>query len=549
MFGLTYLFRSFPLMLCLLGFLWFTLINQLRVEWSVNPQYSYGWVVPLLCIGLLIRRWLSAPEDIRSQKSENSSPPTSDLRLPTIIFVFVAFLWLPTRLFQEANPEWRLISWALAIVVVVLTMLAIRLELGGSWACWVAFPICFFLVAVPWPTILEGPLIQGLTRANVATTIECIGWLGIPATQHGNVIEISTGMVGVNDACSGIRSFQSSIMISLFLGEFYLLSLGRRLLLLTAGFVVAFVFNVCRTSLLVSVASKQGIAAIESWHDPAGVTITVACTLALWGTAWWLSSRQRIVVRGQKSVPTPLPPVPVVPARLRKLQPTRLTNRPLSPRFFRLSLALLAWLVLVEVGVESWYRWHERRLPKSISWTMEWPWRNPTLSKLPLAQVAKQLLRYNQASSAAWREDDGTQWQMTYLRWLPGRTAVYLAKSHTPEICMPAAGHPVRIIPGLDYLSVHGLSLPFRTYSFEERGETYYVFYCLWEDRARDQSFQTTSLTYGNRLDPVLEGRRNLGQRSLEIVVSGYADVEQAKEALVRQLRTLIKVEKPEEKS
>ena len=203
--------RSFMLSLCIFGFLWFTLINQLRVEWTVNPQYSYGWVVPLLCLGLLIRRWQAFPES-RKQKTENKNKfQLSDFNvsafknvwLLTAIFVFVAFMWLPTRLVQ-ANPEWRLISWALAIEVVALTLLAVQLVFGSAWTRQAAFPICFFLVAVPWPTIIEGHLIQALTRANVATTIECVGWLGIPAIQHGNVIEVSTGMVGVNDACSGI---------------------------------------------------------------------------------------------------------------------------------------------------------------------------------------------------------------------------------------------------------------------------------------------------------------------------------------------------------
>ena len=200
-----------------------------------------------------------------------------------------------------------------------------------------------------------------------------------------------------------------------------------------------------------------------------------------------------------------------------------------------------------------------------------------------------------------WRERDGAEWQMIHLRWKPGRIAVHVAKSHTPETCLPASGHSVQVVSGLGYLApksapnartapecidrnhiwlercgrrgadrdtrgrvcslghefrrlriwvaVLGLRLPFCTHSFEERGETSDVFYCLWKDRAREQSFQKTSLTHGNRLDPVLEGIRNVGQRSLEIVVSGYADIAQPKEALQLRPKTLLKVEKPEEKS
>jgi hypothetical protein len=64
--------------------------------------------------------------------------------------------------------------------------------------------------------------------------VEVLGWLGIPAMAHGNVIEVATGMVGIDEACSGIRSFQSSLMISLFFGEFYALSRGPAWLLVPA---------------------------------------------------------------------------------------------------------------------------------------------------------------------------------------------------------------------------------------------------------------------------------------------------------------------------
>ena len=36
---------------------------------------------------------------------------------------------------------------------------------------------------------------QTLTRLNVSATVEVLGWFGIPALQHGNVIEVATGDV------------------------------------------------------------------------------------------------------------------------------------------------------------------------------------------------------------------------------------------------------------------------------------------------------------------------------------------------------------------
>jgi hypothetical protein len=53
-------------------------------------------------------------------------------------------------------------------------------------------------------------------------------------------------------------------------------------------------------------------------------------------------------------------------------------------------------------------------------------------------------------------------------------------------------------------------------------------------------------MTYGNRLAPVLAGRRNSGQRSLEVAIWGIADEGEAEAALGRELDKLIKLEKPQ---
>jgi exosortase len=531
---LSYILRSvffwFPLA-CSVGYLWFVLINQLRIEWSVNPQYSYGWVVPFLCVGLLVLRWDAIPK---------SKIRTLEIRLQNpqfLFFVLIAFLWLPTRLVQESNPEWRLISWALAIEVVGLTLLFVRMAFGLACTYWVAFPICFFLVAVPWPTPIEQPLIQSLTRINSGIVVEVLGWAGIPAMQHGNLIEVGTGTVGVSEACSGIRSFQTSLMISLFFGEFYRMVVWRRLLLIPAGFILAMAFNVCRMSFLTMVAAKKGVAAIAQYHDEAGFLITLVCTAGLWGLALLFNKKQKSDVTSQKPAITNSP--------TSDLRPLTCNRSPLTAFLFRLSLGLLVWLILVEVGVESWYRWHEVRLTKSVLWTIDWPRDNPSFSELSLGdERTKQFLRYDEASSAGWHEVDGTDWQMIYLHWLPGRIAVHLAKNHTPEICLPAAGHKIQVNPDLHYLSVHGLRLPFRSYLLEDPGDAGYVFYCLWEDRAQEQVFETTTLTYGNRLNPVLQGRRNVGQRSIEIVVHGIGDLPTAEAALVRELERVVKLER-----
>jgi exosortase/archaeosortase family protein len=277
------------------------------------------------------------------------------------LFALLAFLYAPVRLVQAANPVWTLVSWGLALVVIGLTLWFLRLALPSpSWRegdrrsdevtspspLWgeggrrpdevfplsavqrcrfsdFIFPIGFFLVAVPWPSVIEGPLIQGLTRADARVTVELLGWLGIPALPHGNVIQVATGEVGIDEACSGIRSFQATLMISLFLGELYRLSGVRRAALCLGGFAMSFLFNLARMSLLVWVAASKGIAAIAAWHDPAGVTILVACFGGLWALAVWL--------RQAPSAEHPAPPSPKSAPSTRLLQPSTFNPQLLLP--------------------------------------------------------------------------------------------------------------------------------------------------------------------------------------------------------------------------
>ena len=511
-----------------LVWLWFVLINDLRVEWTVNPQYSYGWAVPFLCVFLIWQR--KQNPEFKGTKSEIGNRK-SCLRLPVSAFCLLTLLYAPTRLIEEANPGWRLVSWALALEVVGLTLLFLRLN-GSNLSRpnfstrALIFPICFFLVAVPWPTMIEQPLIEGLTRADTSFTTELLGWFGIPAMPHGNVIEVATGTVGIDEACSGIRSFQATLMISLFLGEFYSLGPMRRVLCVFAGFALSFFFNLSRMSLLVWVAARKGVAAIASWHDPAGVSILVACFFSLWALAVWLGRKRGAERNPEAGSPKPETGVP----QAFNVQPSTARS---------LSFALFTWVALTEIGVQAWYRSHEARVPLAAQWTIAWPVNNSAFKEIPVAERTRQILRYDEGRAATWQEDNLT-WQAVFLRWQPGRTAIHLAQNHTPEVCMTAAGYTLNSISPQEWFDVNGLRLPFLAYQVTDAPQPFFVFYCLWDDRASAQGFETMSLTYGSRLAPVLAGLRNPGQRSLEIAVSGPDTAAEAGAAVRAELEKLI---------
>jgi exosortase len=297
--------------IALFAVLWADLIRQLSYTWEANEQYAYGWFVPFLALALFWRRWLDRP--VPSQPSAFSarsrfigvqlSPfnfpwpvkcPPASLGLLSAFCFLLCLLLLPLRVIYEINPDWPLCSWLMTLTVVGISLYAVFLAGGWKWVRHFAFPVCFILVAVQWPYRIEHGLTQGLMRVVAGLTVELLGWFNIPAFQHGNLIELSTGVVGIDEACSGIRSFQSTLMAALFLGELNRLRLLPRATLILCGLALGFCFNIVRTLLLSWQANAHGISAIDKWHDPAGMTIAVACFFALWAIAVLFQSKWRV---------------------------------------------------------------------------------------------------------------------------------------------------------------------------------------------------------------------------------------------------------------
>ena len=491
--------------------LWFPVINHLKSEWSVNPQYAYGWTVPFVALYLVWKRWSERPAPL---------PPISRT-LPLALIVLCALLFFPIRFVSEANPDWRLISWVIAGLAVTISLCVVFLGGGRPWLRYFAFPFLFFLVAVPWPVRIEQTVIQGLMRAVTGINVSLLNMFGIPALQHGNVIEVGSGLIGIEEACSGVRSLQATLMISLFLGELYSFTIARRLLLVGAGALLAFICNLIRTALLVWIGARSGTQAIESWHDPAGLTILLVCLFGL-----WLLS---LVMRRQSNVTLAQPYID-----------NRITRARLPLSLFA---SLAVWFLLIEAGTQIWYRTHQSPFAGS-RWTIGWPTSESRYETVPVTPEAQSLLRYDEGGGATWDAVDGHRWMIYFFRWLPGRTAALFVKVHRPDICLPASGLTMNRDNGIRFIEVNGVNLPIRSYRFDDRGESLHVFYCYWDARSSYENASAAAAedwTARGRLRAALQGRREIGAQMLEVVVWGYEQDAEADQALQRQLAQIIR--------
>ena len=78
-------------------------------------------------------------------------------------------------------------------------------------------------------------------------------------------------------------------------------------------------------------------------------------------------------------------------------------------------------------------------------------------------------------------DSDGSRWQAFYFNWWASKLAGNLARGHTPEICLPAAGLKMLSGPDLAVMHINDLALPVRCYVFESESGPLYVFHCRWE--------------------------------------------------------------------
>lgn len=502
---------------------WLVLWNRLRIDWSVNDQYAYGWFVPFLALALMALRWKDRPTPVPPGRRVSAF-------LAALAVLCLAAL-LPTRLIEEPNGDWRLLSWVHAGWLAILSLAAAAWCGGRPWLRHFAFPVGFLLLALPWPSGPEQALVQGLQRGVAGLSAEGMNLLGIPAQQQGNLIRVRDQLVGVNEACSGIRSLQTVLMAGLFLGELSRLSIPRRLVLLAGGVAVAMAANVFRSSLLVYLAAQHGTAALNRYHDAAGVSVLVIVFIGL------------LILNGyleKELAPTPAlagGPAGTPPLTMGRLQTARWVAYPVV-------VAAVAWLVVVEVGTEAWYRVHERGRVVRSSWTVAWPEKAPDYRSLLVDEVSRSLLRYDHGGEARWHSSGPPAGDCTayFFRWEPGRTSTTLAVMHQPTTCLPASGLRQVADGGIRPVPVPGgFTLPVHVYEFRLHEQPLYVYYVVWQDRLGYELPTQAQAADEGRLAAVRRGQRNLGQQTLELVITGATDGAAADAVCERTLAQIVR--------
>jgi exosortase len=493
--------KTFVALAVFLVAIWILLYRNLAMHWAINRQYSYGWIVPAVSAYMFALRWRSRPP---------AGPPVSGAYW---IAGFAALLFFPTWFLLQPNPDWRSLDWLFAAETAAITISMAALVGGRPWVRHFAFPCFFVFTAIPWPRPLEIPIVASLAQLIAGISVELLNFTGVTALQLGNVIEVPTGLLGVEEACSGIQSLQATLMAALFFGDFFRLGIGRRITLALCGLVIAILTNIARTYCLAWDAALFGVSAMEKIHDQIGDVTLTLCFVLVW-------------VGASLSRPKIQEPEPHVIE-------DSITHAPASGFLW----ALAVWMLAVVVASEVWF--HNPEAIQS-NWTLRPP---ANSSPIEISPRTAELLMADKSVTGKWIDTMGDQWQFFFFQWNAGPVrSRLLARLHRPEICLPATGARLTKRRAPVPIFIEGVRHELNAYTFTREGASTFVYWGAWENRsahANERGVWSTSLPIAG-LQSVWWRERNLEQQVIELAVSGCNDATEADSALTRVIPMLI---------
>jgi len=212
---------------CLLGltiFVYYDVVARLIHQWSNDPNFSHGFIVPLFSAFIV---W--------TQRRELVELPVKPSNWGFVIIAGSLLMVIVGSLGAE-------LFVARVSLVLLLGGMVIFL-LGWQHFRVVLFPWLFLFLMVPIPAIIFSQLTLPLQTLAARLATAALQAVGIPVLREGNVIALPAMPLEVAEACSGIRSLLSLGTLAIIYGYFLETKLWPRLLIALAAIPIAVLAN------------------------------------------------------------------------------------------------------------------------------------------------------------------------------------------------------------------------------------------------------------------------------------------------------------------
>jgi exosortase len=246
-------------------------ILGLATRWANDPDYSHGFLVPVFALYLLwVRRDLLI---LRTSGGHWWG-------LAFIVFA-EAMRWSSMYFFYPLLDAPSLLPCLAGVTL-----------LTGGWAAlrWAWPAIAYLAFMMPLPAFIAGMLGHPLQRIATISSTYLLQLLGVPAISRGNVIWLTTGKIGVVEACNGLRMLVLFLAITAGASLLIKRPLGVKIFVALSAVCIGVITNIIRitvTALLYEYVGRE--LAEKVFHDLAGLLMMPVATLLLWFELYMLS--------------------------------------------------------------------------------------------------------------------------------------------------------------------------------------------------------------------------------------------------------------------
>jgi len=388
-------------------------------HWSHNPDLSHGYFMPLLFLLML--------HEARTRGTPRYLPSrdwTGALLMAALAAALVCL--------GAAGLYATAVSWSHALVAFALTVAGV-LALGAGWLVlagdsvrvlplnWNALvALGLWLLCAPIPPGTYSRLTLSLQLSVSEQVLAALHFLGIAASRNGNIIELANTSVGVEEACSGVRSLISCVFAGFFFSATLVQRWWARALVILLAAPLALLMNFLR-SLVLTLLANRGVDISGTWHDATGFAVLGVTAGILGGLALLLEKPA-----------APVTPPPPDAARHRPRQAYALAAG------LGLGFALAGtFVILTRTEAGPGYAPPDLMaiLPEQADgWKVE--------TDTDIYQFSAQLETEHLAQRTYQRATTKGLMQVTiYLAYWPaGQTPVSAVATHTPDACWPGSG-------------------------------------------------------------------------------------------------------------
>jgi exosortase len=229
---------------------WSSLVDATR-RWTNDPQYSHGFLVPLIAVGLLWSRRGLFPTDL--------SPRWWGVPL------VVAGISL------RIGAAYYYFEW-----IEALSLLPVLLGIAAVWGGWPAWrwsgsAILFLFFMIPLPYTLDVALTGPLRTVGTLASTYILQTCGVSAYSEGNIISLGSTQIGVAEACSGLRMMMIFFALSTAVALYGARTRIERLVLIVSAVPIALIANITRITVtgLLHASGDDALASLF-FHDLAG---------------------------------------------------------------------------------------------------------------------------------------------------------------------------------------------------------------------------------------------------------------------------------------